>query len=104
MLWERSSAMRDDAKLLALKQSIDRLVSLLGQEAGIIARSEPSPRLDRMLAQIERLTSALEAVARQTETPAETEFRELVDRPVVDQDERNTLPDVPDDEDDAARI
>jgi hypothetical protein len=96
--------MRDDAKLLALKQSIDRLVSLLEQEAGIIARSEPSPRLDRLLAQVERLTSALETIARTTETQTETEFRELVDRPVVDQEDRNTRSDVPPDDDDAARV
>src|SRR5688500_5402965 len=104
MGWERSPAMRDEAKLLALKQSIDRLVSLLGPEAGIIARSEPSPRLDRLLGQIERLTNALEAVTRETETQTETAFRELVDRPSVDQDDRNTRPDIPDDEDDAARV
>ena len=94
----------DTTKLLALKQSIDRLVSLLGQEAGIIARSEPSSRLDRILAQIERLTSALEAVAREVETQTETAFRELVDRPAVDQDERNTRADFPPDDDDAARV
>jgi hypothetical protein len=93
----------DTTKLLALKQSIDRLVGLLEQEAEIIARSEPSSRLDRILAQIERLTSALEAVARDVETQTETEFRELVDRPSVERDDRNTPPDIPDD-DDAARV
>ena len=98
--------MRDEAKLLALKQSLDRLVSLLEQEAGIIARSEPSPRLERLLAQIERLTSALEAVARGTETQTEAQFRELVDRPSIDRDDRNTRPDLPsdDDDDEAARV
>jgi hypothetical protein len=96
--------MRDESKLLALKQSIDRLVSLLEQDAGIIARSEPSPRLDRLLAQIERLTSALEAVARGIETQTETEFRELVDRPSVERDDRNTRPDISPEGDDTARV
>lgn len=61
--------------------------------------------IERLTAEIERLTGVLRAVSPATESDSRAQMRQMIDRPEVDQEDRNTPPDVPDDEgDDAARV
>ena len=85
------------------KQHAEQLISLLGQEAGILARSSPTPRTARIMAEIEHLTLLLEAFNRRLGSVSDTAVRQMLERPNVERSERNTRPDIADD-DDAARI
>jgi hypothetical protein len=94
-----------DRELADIKVRVDRLLDLLSREAGIIARSEPSTRLERILTQIEQLSAKLETFNRQLETQSEADFRQLVERPDVERDDRNTRRDIEDAEgDDDPRV
>jgi hypothetical protein len=92
-----------DEELGEIKQSVGRLIAILGQETGAIARSAPSVRMEGILARIEHLILLLETFNQRLETASETAFRHLMDRPEVAQDDRNTPPAIADD-DGAARV
>jgi putative hemolysin len=93
-----------DNELVEIKQSVAQLIALLEQENGIIARSQPSERVQGILARIEQLILLLETFNQRLETASETAFRHLMDRPEVVQDDRNTPRPIAEDDDDAARV
>lgn len=93
-----------DEDLVQIKQSVAQLITILGQESGVIARSGPSVRMQGVLARMEQLILLLETFNQRLETASETAFRHLIDTPEVAQDERNTPRAIADDEDDAARV
>ena len=93
-----------DEDLVQIKQSVAQLITVLGQESGVIARSGPSVRMQGVLARMEQLILLLETFNQRLETASETAFRHLIDAPEVAQDERNTPRAIADDEDDAARV
>lgn len=70
-----------DAEIIALRQSIERLT-----------------------AQVERLANTLESGTQWAANQHSAQLREMLDRPDVEQEDRNTSGDHPDDEDDAARV
>ena len=93
-----------DEDLVQIKQSVAQLITVLGQESGVIARSGPSVRMQGVLARMEQLILLLETFNQRLETASETAFRHLIDTPEVAHDERNTPRAIADDEDDAARV
>jgi hypothetical protein len=62
--------------------------------------------IERLTAQIERLASLLETRSMTAETKSQARLQEIVDRPEVELEDRNTAPDLPPDEEgeDAARV
>ena len=92
-----------DQDLGELQQCAEKLISLLGQEAGILARSAPTTRTARIMTEIEHLTQLLETLNRRLESVSETAFRQMLERPEVERSERNARSDITGD-DDAARL
>jgi hypothetical protein len=62
--------------------------------------------IERLTAQVDRLANLLETRSMAAETQSQSDLQELVDRPEVELEDRNTASDVPPDEegDDAARV
>jgi hypothetical protein len=60
--------------------------------------------IERLTIEIARLTSVLQGNARARDTASQAQFREIMERPEVEPEDRNTPPDFPDDEDDVARV
>ncbi len=92
-----------DQDLGDVKRHAEQLIALLGQEAGILAISAPTVRTARIMTEIEHLTLLLETFNRRLESASETAVRQMLERPDDERSERNTRPDIPED-DDAARL
>jgi hypothetical protein len=62
--------------------------------------------IERLTAQVDRLANLLETRSMAAETQSQSDLQELVDRPEVELEDRNTASDVPPDEegDDPARV
>ncbi len=91
-----------DKEITALKASIDRLITLLEGETGIMVKSDASAQIERLMAHIEQMRTALVAVSTMLETESDTDFRQMMERPEVELNDRNTQGDALGD--DAARV
>jgi hypothetical protein len=62
--------------------------------------------IERLTTQVERLANLLQNRSMAAETQSQSKLQELIDRPEVEPEDRNTASDVPPDEegDDAARV
>ena len=62
--------------------------------------------IERLTAQVDRLATLMETASQTTESRLESQFRDLIDRPDVEYDDRNTPTDIldTDEDDDAARV
>ena len=62
--------------------------------------------IERLTTQVERLANLLQTRSMAAETQSQSQLQELIDRPEVEPEDRNTASDVPPDEegDDAARV